>query len=62
MEKMAYVAIDKDGRCYGICSADPDYMTAKNGGSDDLKTWRKQGAKIELHPAKKAKAMFCTNV
>ena len=58
--KMAYIATDpKTNHCYAICSADPEYVS---DCADDLKQWKRDGAKIELLPSDEAKRRFCESL
>jgi len=59
--KMAYIATDpKTNHCYGICSADPDFIATD--GWEDLRQWKSEGAIIELVPKEEAIEKFGTIV
>ena len=56
---MAYIATDKKGKTYAICSANPDFIA---DATNELKRWKRDGATIELLPINEAKAKFCSDL
>ena len=56
---MAYIATDKKGKTYAICSANPDFVA---DAAKELQRWKKDGATIELLPLDEAKQKFCSGL
>ena len=57
---MAYLATNpKTNDSYAICSAEPDFIV---DAAQELKSWKKSGALIELLPMEEAKKKFCDSL